>query len=292
MKKKKLTLYPYWMTAPSLVIYSIFYIIPLVAVFIMAFTDWNVRRIWSPEFVGLENIINFLTDKNFKTAFANTFRFAIVTTIGKTVFGFLLAFLLVRKFKGRNLFRTLFFMPAVLNQVVIGLIFTAIFKMNGLFSNALLDIGIISKAVEWLSKPQFSFPIIEFVEIWEWTGLSMMIFVAGFEAIPSVYYEAASIDGASGWQKFRHVTLPLMTTSFNFCITIALIGGFKVFTVVYVLTGGGPGFKTDVLSRYSLSMLNAGLYGKAAAASLVQAVIVILISFSLNAFFKKREVEL
>ena len=83
-----------------------------------------------------------------------------------------------------------------------------------------------------------------------------------------------------------------MTTSFNFCITIALIGGFKVFTVVYVLTGGGPGYETDVLTRYSLSMMNAGFYGKAAAASLVQSCIVILLSFSLNAFFKKREVEL
>ena len=292
MKKKKLTLYPYWMTVPSLVIYTIFYIVPLVAVFILGFTDWNVRRFWSPTFTGLDNIISFITDRNFIKAFKNTFSFAIVTTIGKTVLGFLLAFVLVRKFKGRNLFRTLFFLPAVLNQVVIGLIFTAIFKMNGLFSNVLLNLGIISKAVEWLGKPQFSFPIIEFVEIWQWTGLSMMIFVAGLEAVPSVYYEAASIDGASGWQRFRHITLPLMTTSFNFCITIALIGGFKVFTVVYVLTGGGPGYETDVLTRYSLSMMNAGFYGKAAAASLVQSCIVILISFSLNAFFKKREVEL
>lgn len=292
MKKKKLTLYPYWMTVPSLVIYTIFYIVPLVAVFILGFTDWNVRRFWSPTFTGLDNIISFITDRNFIKAFKNTFSFAIVTTIGKTVLGFLLAFVLVRKFKGRNLFRTLFFLPAVLNQVVIGLIFTAIFKMNGLFSNVLLNLGIISKAVEWLGKPQFSFPIIEFVEIWQWTGLSMMIFVAGLEAVPSVYYEAASIDGASGWQRFRHITLPLMTTSFNFCITIALIGGFKVFTVVYVLTGGGPGYETDVLTRYSLSMMNAGFYGKAAAASLVQSCIVILLSFSLNAFFKKREVEL
>lgn len=292
MKKKKLTLYPYWMTVPSLVIYTIFYIVPLVAVFILGFTDWNVRRFWSPTFTGLDNIISFITDRNFIKAFKNTFSFAIVTTIGKTVLGFLLAFVLLRKFKGRNLFRTLFFLPAVLNQVVIGLIFTAIFKMNGLFSNVLLNLGIISKAVEWLGKPQFSFPIIEFVEIWQWTGLSMMIFVAGLEAVPSVYYEAASIDGASGWQRFRHITLPLMTTSFNFCITIALIGGFKVFTVVYVLTGGGPGYETDVLTRYSLSMMNAGFYGKAAAASLVQSCIVILLSFSLNAFFKKREVEL
>lgn len=291
-KKKKLTLYPYWMTAPSLTIYSIFYMVPLVAVFIMGFTDWNARRLWEPTFVGLDNIISFLTDKNFATAFKNTFKFSIVTTIGKTVVGLVLALILVRKLKGRNFFRTWFFLPTVLNQVVIGLLFTAIFKMDGVFSDVLLKLGIIDKAIDWLAKPQFSFPIIMFVEIWEWSGLSMMIFIAGIQAIPPVYYEAAAIDGATGWQRFRNITLPLLTTSFNFCITIALIGGFKVFTVVYVLTNGGPGFATDVLSRYSLTMMNAGLYGKAAAASLVQAVIVILLSVGLNTFFKKREVEL
>lgn len=291
-RKKQLTLYPYWMTAPSVIVYSIFYMLPLVAVFVMGFTDWNARRLWEPSFTGLENFISFLTDRNFAVALKNTFEFAIVTTIGKTIVGLVLALILVRKLKGRNFFRTLFFLPCVLNQVVIGLLFTSIFKMHGMFSEVLLNIGVIEKAVEWLAKPQFSFPIIMFVEIWNWAGLSMMIFIAGLQAIPAEYYEAATIDGATGWQKFRHVTLPLLMTSFNFCITIALIGGFKVFTVVHVLTGGGPGYETDIMSRYSLTMMNAGLYGKAAAASLVQAIIVILISFALNAFFKKREVEL
>lgn len=120
----------------------------------------------------------------------------------------------------------------------------------------------------------------------------MMIYIAGLQGIPQVYYEAAELDGATGWQKFRNVTLPLLTTSTNLCVTIALIGGFRVFAVVYVLTNGGPGFATDVLSRYSLTMMNSGLYGKAAAASLVQSCIIMLISFTLNAFFKKREVEL
>lgn len=291
-KRKRLTLYPYWMTTPSIIVYTIFYMVPLIAVFLMGFTDWNARRLWEPSFTGLDNFISFFTDRNFSTALKNTFEFAIVTTIGKTLVGFVLALILVRKLKGRNIFRTLFFLPCVLNSVVIGLIFTSIFKMHGMFSEALLDLGIITKAVEWLAKPKYSFPIVMFVEIWNWSGLSMMIFISGLQAIPTEYYEAAAIDGASGWQRFKSITIPLLTTSFNFCITIALIGGFKVFTVIHVLTGGGPGYATDVMSRYSLSMMNSGLYGKAAAASLVQACIVILISFALNAFFKKREVEL
>ena len=258
----------------------------------MAFTDWNAKRLWTPHFTGLSNIISFLSDKNFAAAFENTFRFAIITTIGKTVVGLLLALILVRHLKGRNFFRTLFFLPTVLNTIVIGLVFTAIFKMNGMFSNLLQQFGLIEKAIDWLSRPQYSFPIIMFVEIWQWSGLSMMIYIAGLQGIPQVYYEAAELDGATGWQKFKNVTLPLLTTSTNLCVTIALIGGFRVFAVVYVLTNGGPGFATDVLSRYSLTMMNSGLYGKAAAASLVQSCIIMLISFTLNAFFKKREVEL
>ena len=291
-KKKKITLYPYWMTVPSLIVYSLFYIVPLLTVFLMAFTDWNAKRLWTPHFTGLSNIISFLSDKNFAAAFENTFRFAIITTIGKTVVGLLLALILVRHLKGRNFFRTLFFLPTVLNTIVIGLVFTAIFKMNGMFSNLLQQFGLIEKAIDWLSRPQYSFPIIMFVEIWQWSGLSMMIYIAGLQGIPQVYYEAAELDGATGWQKFKNVTLPLLTTSTNLCVTIALIGGFRVFAVVYVLTNGGPGFATDVLSRYSLTMMNSGLYGKAAAASLVQSCIIMLISFTLNAFFKKREVEL
>ena len=291
-RSKKLTLYPYWLSFPALVIYSIVYIVPLVAVLFLSVTDWNARDFWSPKFIGIENIVSFFNDKNFAIAFKNTLVFAIVTTVFKTVLGFLLALALIRPLKTRNLIRMVYFIPAVLNSIVVGLVFSSMFRMNGLFTQVLSSVGIQAANIDWLGNPKLSFPIIMFTEIWQWSGYSMVIFIAGMQSIPRELYEAASIDGASSFQQLKNITIPLLTTSFNFCITIALIGGFKVFAPVYVLTNGGPGFETDVLARFTLTTFNAGFYGKSSAISLVQSVLIIIISLSLNSFMKKREVEL
>ena len=292
MKTKGTNIYPYWLSFPALGVYSVFYVLPLVAALALSITDWNAMRFWEPEFVGIDNFLNFFTDKNFFVALKNTFLIAGVTTIMKTLIGFLLALALIKPLKTRNLMRTVYFMPAVYSSVLIGLIFTSIFRMDGLFTDMVHLMGFNGVDVDWLGNPDYSLYVIMFTEIWQWSGYSMIIFIAGLQSIPKEYYEASEIDGASSFQQMWNITIPMLTAAFNLCITIALIGGLKIFATVFVLTNGGPGFETDVLARYTYMTFGQGLYGKASAISLAQSIIIIIFSLTLNSWMKRKEVEL
>lgn len=292
MKTRDAKLYPYWIAVPCILVYSAFYFVPLIAGLVFSVTDWNSYRFWSPEFNGLDNFIGFFNESNFTKAIKNTFNIAIFTTLFKVVLGLVLALALVRPLRTRNVLRTVFFMPAVLSSVVIGLVFSSIFRMEGLFTHLLAIFGITGLEIDWLGNPHYSIPIIMFTEIWQWSGLAMVVFIGSLQSIPKEYYEAVEIDGAGRFQRFWYITMPMLASAFNFNITIALIGGLRVFTPVFILTNGGPGFETDVLARYIFSTYGNGFYGKAAAISIIQSAMIILISYGINQWMKKKEVEL
>ncbi|GKX27964.1 putative ABC transporter permease protein YurN [Vallitalea longa] len=284
--------YPMWLATPAIVIYSLFFIIPVVLSLVLSFTDWNLLRITSPSFSGFKNYIELFKDPIFIKAIFNTLLFAITTCILKTVFGLLLALVLVKKFKGNSFLRTLYYLPCVLSTVVIGVLFTAILDTDGLLNNILNAIGLGNLATNWLGSYGTAMTSVILIESWMWAGFCMFIFISGLQAIPKDYYECADIEGCNKFQQFFKITLPLLVPSFTVVITLNISGALKVFDIIYVLTNGGPGFDTQVLNTYTYRSFGLGLLGESAASAIILSIIVVAISFFFNLKLKSKEVEM
>lgn len=282
--------YPKWLALPAALIYGIFFLIPVLAAVVLSFTDWNINRMFSPVFSGLSNFRKLFADEVFLRSVFNTLLFAVCTTIGKVVLGLGLALLLVKSTRRNKLMRTIVYLPCVLSTVVIGLLFNSILGMDGLLNNLLAWLGI--QPIDWLGKYGTAMLWIVLVEIWMWAGFCMFIFISGLQAIPSDYYESASLDGASPVARFFHITLPLLTPSMIVVLTLNITGGLKVFDMVYILTNGGPGFDTQVLNTYTYRAFGLGFLGQSAASSLILSVIVVGVTFLVNYLMKKKEVEM
>lgn len=293
MKKKRLVqFYPAYFTVPALLIFGVFFGLPVIMGFVLSFTDWNINRLFDPKFNGLDNFAYLFQDEYFLLSIKNTLYFSLFTCIGILLVGFFLALILVQKLYAKTFFRTLFYMPAVLSLIVVGIMFSSVFRMDGVLNQMLTFIGLQSWTRDWLGDPVTAMPCIIFVQIWKWSGFSMAIFIAGMQGISREYYEAATIDGASFWQQVRRITLPLLSSAFTVVITMNVIGALKVFEQVYVMTGGGPGYATQVLGTYIYNSFSKGLLGRSTAMGLVLFVLVAIISLIINTVLRKREVEL
>lgn len=288
MKKK--SNYSYWMAAPAIILYTGIFVIPIGLCFITAFTDWNIRDLFHFSFIGIDNFTDIFSDQFFLLSIKNTLLFAAVTTVFKVFLGLLLAVILTKPLKTRNIMRSLFYMPAVLSTVVIGLVFTAFFEMDGMWDKILGFFGYHGNLI-WLGNEKTALWCVIATEIWQWSGFSMMLFIAGMQGISKDYLEAAEIDGASGIQKFWKITVPLLAPSFTITIVTNLIGGLKVFDKVYVLTNGGPGYATQVLGTYVYKSFSGGFLGKSSAMSLVLTIVVCIITILINRQLIRREVE-
>lgn len=282
--------YPLWLAAPAASVYTLFYVVPIIVAFVLAFTDWNISRMMEPEFTGLKNFLILIKDPIFLRSIFNTLLFAVATTLLKVVLGLGLALLLVNKMKGNYIFRTLFYLPCTLSTVVVGLLFTSILKSDGLLNQLLSGIGIDAN-IDWLGKYPTAMLWIILMEVWMWAGFCMFIFISGLQAISKDYYECAQLEGASRWQIFKSVTLPLLVPSFTVVFTLNITGGLKVFDMVYILTNGGPGFDTQVLNTYTYRSFGIGLLGEASASAIILSIIVVIITFIVNKTLKDREQE-
>ncbi|RHQ61503.1 sugar ABC transporter permease [Ruminococcus sp. AF24-32LB] len=291
MKEKKF--YPNYFTYPAIIVFTIFYCFPIIASFIMSFTNWNIKRISEPKFVAFKNFARLLNDDYFLLALKNTVLFAVVTTLGIVILGLLLALLLNSAIKGKTFLRTCFYLPAVLSLIVVGIMFKAVFKLDGGILNQILTtIGLESLTRDWLGDGKTAMWSIIFVQIWKWSGFAMTIYLAGLQGISKDYYEAATIDGAGTWDKFKNITLPLLAPAFTVVITMNTIGGFKVFEQVYVMTNGGPGNATQVLNTYIYKEFSKGTLGRSSAASLLLFLMISVIAVLVNRALTKREVEM
>ena len=236
----------YTFLALSLFGLLVFSILPIVAAFGLSFMDWTLLS--PPKLAGLSNFQRLQSDKIFWIALKNTlyYTFGVLPGIGISL---LLAVLLNQKLRATAAFRTLYYLPTITMWVAIGLVWVWLYSPQyGLVNWALSMIGIHGPA--WLSDPQWAMPAQFFVSWWKGAGYNMLILLAGLQGIPTVYYEASSIDGASGWQQFRNVTLPLLSPTLYFVIVMTFIGSFGVFTQIYVMTEGGPGLATTTLIYY------------------------------------------
>lgn len=291
IKKKSHLHYSVYFVFPALAIYLIFNISPLLAGFAYSFTNWTSIN---PEikFIGLEQFKRIFRLNYFSLAFRNTLLFTISTTALRLLFGLLLAMALNRAIKSRNILRSIFFVPTLINNIVLGLVFQKILADQGLLNRILDTVGLELITQGWLTDPSFAIWSVSFLEIWKWTGQMMIIFLAGLQSVPQEYYEAAEIDGANGFQKFKNVTFPLIRPSFNINLLICLIWGIRVFDIVFALTGGGPGRASEVLNTIVFESLGNGFYGYGAAVNLIIVILIIGISLPLLKFLKEGEIEL
>lgn len=287
MRKKS---YPIRFTIPGIVLFSVFIIVPFLVSVYYSFTNWNFQK---ADFIGWDNYIEIMTDENMNIAFKNTFIFTIVTTIGKVLFGMLLAVFLNRVSKVVRVLRTVFYLPAVINSIAVGIVFKSIFHPGkGILNNTLAMIGLGSLRQNWLTDTGIAMYSICGVEIWKWTGYTMMILLAGMQNISQDYYEAAIIDGATSWQCFRHITLPLLVPSINNVVIFSLIGGLKVFDIVVTLTNGGPGYATQVFNTVIYHSYSYQLYGQATAGTTILSLIVLVITLLTYNIISSKEVDM
>jgi multiple sugar transport system permease protein len=247
----------------------------IVATTLISFTQWD--NINPPIWVGLKNFIDLFTQPAFLLALRNTLVFTVLYVPGTVVASLLAALLLNRRIIGVSIFRTLYFLPSITSAVAVSLIFSWLYaKDNGLLNYIITSTG--GQPVNWLGTQNVMMSVI-IANIWGAVGEGMVIFLAGLQAIPREYYEAATVDGAGDWSKFIHITLPLITPSIFFQTLITTVNGFQAFEYIYMLTRHGNGdssIPVVVFSIYRNGFRWFNLGGASAQALVLSAIIIVL----------------
>ncbi|WP_052087756.1 carbohydrate ABC transporter permease [Paenibacillus wynnii] len=277
---------------PAMIIFMAFYAYPILKGFVYAFTDWN-SFLDTPSFVGFSNFRELASDEWVRTAMKNNLILTVVVVIMQNAFAVIFAVILNQKLKGMEIFRAVIFLPVLLSTAVISYIWSYMYSpLSGVIGPFMSSIGLdhLSK-VDWLGDPKYSMLSISAVLIWEYTGYSMVIYLAGLKTIPSDLYEAGEIDGAGRWTQFRRITLPLLAPSITINSVIAVIGCLKQFDQVYLLTGGGPAHKTETFGTliYNIAFQSQRL-GYGTSIALVMTIGICIISAVQYAILSRREV--
>jgi len=275
---------------PAFVLFTVFSILPLLGGFVLSFTDWNGMS-FNVIFVGIKNYINaFTVSDYFLPSFEHTIFIAAASTILFTLIAMPLAVILDSKILFSKFFKAAFFFPSVPSALVVGYMWQFMLSSSSYgFVNTIIGKFGISP-INWTGDSNLAFLSIIVVQLWGWTGWHAVIYIANLQSIPSEYYEAANIDGASKIQSFRYVTLPLLTPAMSISILFSVTGAMKMYDVVYALTGGGPGASTYVVVQAILHEgINQGKYGLANAASIVLFLIILIFSLIQQNVMSKRE---
>jgi multiple sugar transport system permease protein len=233
--------------APALALLLFLSIWPLIRLVWLSFTDYSVTRDVPASFVGFENYTDILTSPVVHARALTTLVFVVGAVGLQTILGFSIAFLISRREKGRGALTTMFLVPMMLSPIVVGLFWKFMLDVQfGVVNSFLNSLGL--GTVEWLTKQRLALFSLIIVDTWQWTPFIMLIALAGLTAVPKYLYEAAEIDRASEWFKFRRITLPLVWPLLLIAIMFRAIEAFRLFDLVYILTGGGPGGTTETLS--------------------------------------------
>jgi len=276
---------------PCLLLYAVLVFVPIAISFYYSFFEWN--GIGAASFVGLANYIDMVTiDKIFWPSFNRTLLYALLS-MAQIPIALLLAIWLSRYVKRPNILVSSYFLPVILSVVVIGQLWKSIYNpasIGGLLNNFLSLVGLEEWTRPWLSDPDFAIYAIILVSLWQYLGYHLLIQFTGIQNIPVEIYEAAKIDGAEGWKADRFITLPLVAPVFKISLVLAVIGSLKTLDIVMVMTGGGPGNATQVISSHMYKITFYSMkygYGSTIAVFLIAACL--LATLLLNGLFKKSE---
>lgn len=284
----------------GLIVLAVFGLVPAVAMLVVSFTDLRGLPYLPVNWVGLENYVSFFSPAKWAdsaNALRNTLVFAVVSTVIQIVLALGIAILLNRPLRGRNLYRAVVFMPTVLGVTVTGLVWSLMFNVTGGPAASILSLFGAESA--FFGDPRIALALVIVVQIWMIVGISVIIFLSGLQAIPEELYEAGSIDGASGWQRFRFITIPMLAPSITANVLLGIVNALQSYQLTYVLTG--PNNKsTQVLSLLVFVQGFGGASGTtlsqsqgyAAAISMVQFAIVGIVSMLALLYLRKREAKL
>jgi ABC-type sugar transport system permease subunit len=280
----------YALVAPSMVILAVFVFWPSIRIFVLSLRDYSLVQPENP-FVGLQNFQNLFADTRFWNAFRNSIYYTIGAVPVTIVIALVIALALNERLRGFTVLRAAYFLPALSSLAVMGLVWQYLLNPDiGMVSYWMQKIGL--PPVNFLQSTTWALPSVTAVGIWKNLGFDVVLFLAGLQGIPEVYYEAAKIDGAGSWQRFWHITLPSLRPTTIFVVVTSVIGSFQVFDQVYVMTRGGPLFHTETLVTY---MYHQGFeifhLGYASAISVVLFVFVLIISAFQLRLFRYSEVD-
>ncbi len=254
----------YLFLGPNIIGFLIFTAIPVVAALVIAFYDWDL--LLGSEYIGLENFRELLfDDENFRAAFVNTMVFTVANVALSVAIGLAVALLVNLSLRGIVLFRSIFLLPYVTVTVALSLVWKWLYLPEiGLINRTLGVVGI--DGPRWLTDTTWAMPALIFLSVWKTFGYNMVLFLAGLQNIPEHLYDAAKVDGASPFQRFRDITLPMLSPTMFFVVVISIIGSFQVFDQALVMTAGGPGTATTTLVLYIYQRgFQSGYMGYAAA---------------------------
>ena len=264
---------------PTLLAFTIGFIVPFIMGVYLSFCKFTT--VTDAKFVGLQNYVKIFTeDGTFGHALWYTTAFTVVSVVLINVIGFAVALLLTKKIKGTNIFRTVFFMPNLIGGIILGYVWQLL--LNGLLLQ-------INKTLTYSSV--YGFWGLVILMCWQQIGYMMIIYIAGIQNIPGELIEAAKIDGANSWQLLRYVTLPMLSGAIMINLVFGITYGLKLFDIVYVLTNGGPGHATEVLTTYAFQLYSRGQYGMSSALNTVLLVITAIIGVFIVKTLSKQEVQ-
>lgn len=266
------------MILPAFLGFIIFFISPTIMSFFYSFTNWSVYNT-TLEFRGLDNYIKLFQDKKTIGAVGNTIKYALLITVFQNVIAILLAVYLNKKVAGVNFVKSLVFLPAVLSILVVGFLFQYIMTSAdyGLLNNIIQFFG--GEPVNWLGDGKIALYSVLITQVWQWSGWSMVIYFANLQTIDGSLYEAADIDGANSVSKFFKITLPLLYPAVSFNILMSLVGGMKIFDVIFAMTKGGPGYATEtIMTTMIREGFNSGRNAYASALAVVFFIVVFILS--------------
>lgn len=239
-------------------------------------------------FAGLKNFKIFFSDESMTIGIKNTLIYAVATSGLKVILGFMLGIFLTSAIKTKNILRSIVFFPNVVSTIAVGITFSALMHPSkGLINKALDVIGVTGP--DWLGNINMALGSVIATDIWKGVGVATVIYIAGITAIDRSYYEAASIDGATGWQCIKNITLPLCRPAMNSVIILSFIGGLRSFDLIWAMTGGGPGFATDVMASIIYKKYAAGYYGLSTAGNVIMFIMIALLAFPLQKFLQSKE---
>lgn len=276
-------------TAPAAIMFLAIMLIPIVCAIALAFCDWN--SIGAPKFIGADNFVEmFAKDKTMRIAIRNSLFIVIFSLVTQQTMGLLIAAVLsARGTKLRNLFKNIYYMPCVISSAALALLFSFLFNPNMGINALLKEFGI--QGPLWLMDVSWKIPlglwVIGFVATWQYTGSSMMLYMAAIAGISDTYYDAAEIDGAGRVQSFFLITLPLVKPMAKISITMSCIGSLKFFDLIYNMTKGGPSHQTEVMASHLYNSAFGNMrFGYASAISITIMIMCILVSALVNVLIK------
>jgi multiple sugar transport system permease protein len=235
------------MTLPALAVVAAVIVFPWLFTVYMSAFDWKIGSV--AHFVGLDNYVGLATNQRFLESIVHTFYFTVLAVLFPLLLGTLAALIFHREFRGRGVLRAIFTMPMMATPVAIALVWTMMFHpQQGVLNYLLTSVGLPPSL--WVYSPTLVIPSLVMVEVWHWTPLVMLIVLGGLAALPTEPYESARLDGATEWQLFRHITLPLIAPFLVLAAVIRTIDAVKAFDTIYVISQGGPGTASETINLY------------------------------------------